>query len=493
MRVTAPILRHGKSCADAEAIIDGDRTITYCELTKLILLTVTHLADLGVSPRDRIGICMADSADHLIILLALAQLGAVAVPLDWRARGPENESLITAARITLVLVGPEAAPIKACPSVTVDAVWHSSVARANGVPEFAGDWHDPFIISATSGSSGAPKLTLMTHIQYFFAAAGLREVLGLAGRHRYFNTLPLYYASGRNCCLTHLLRGDCVVLYPSLFDAHEYVEAADRSRATVAALVPSMVRRLLANAGNRPLLPGITALFSTGAMLSADEKRQALRQLTPGFHERYGTAETLAIAVLRPEAIADRANSVGQPHSLGEVEVVDDDGRPLPPGAVGKLRYRSPGVASPLAGTTSEQSFRDEWFYPGEMARLDELFYIFLEGRASEVIVQSGGVKIHPDEVERVLRECEGVVEAAVLGSDAAEDEQEVVAFLVAEREMTPGELIAQCRRRLTAHKVPARFHFVAALPTNTAGKIDKLQLRKLDADGCPPKDDPNE
>jgi non-ribosomal peptide synthetase component E (peptide arylation enzyme) len=201
----------------------------------------------------------------------------------------------------------------------------------------------------------------MTHLQYHFATAGTFELMGLTGRHRFLCTLPLYYSVGRNSCLGHLLRGDCIILCPSWFSAQEYVEIACKHQATVAVVVPSMVRLLLAAAADRPLLPGLTAMFCTGAPLYADEKRRAVRQLTPTFHERYGTSETLAIAVLRPGDIAERADSVGQPHSLGEVEIVDDDGRPLPPNRSGRLRFRGPGLATPLSGSAPSENFRDGW------------------------------------------------------------------------------------------------------------------------------------
>jgi long-chain acyl-CoA synthetase len=308
--------------------------------------------------------------------------------------------------------------------------------------------------------------------------AGMWELMGLAGSHRFLCTLPLYYSGGRNSCMAHLLRGDCVVLYSSLFDSAEYLDVVNRQRITAGMVVPSMVRQLLATDGREPLLPGLSKLFCGGAPLHAVEKREAVRKLTPNFHERYGTAETLLISLLRPEDFAHKADSVGQPHSLAEIEVVDENNLPLPGGDVGRLRFRGPGMGSPLPEQTSETSFHDGWYYPGEIARVDEAGYIFLQGRTSDVIIRSGA-KVFPAEVEAALLEHPGVVEAAVLGRRGDDNEEAVMAFVVPRGMLQAGELLAHCRRRLTPHKVPREIHFLQELPKNTAGKIDKTALAK--------------
>jgi acyl-coenzyme A synthetase/AMP-(fatty) acid ligase len=478
MNVIGGVLHFGKTRQDAPALIEGDRTITYGELAELVRRTACHLAALGLRRGDRIGLCLKDTSDHVVALLAVAWMGGAAVPLDWRARPAENARFVAGLGLSSVLAEEDAWLADGCHVILLDAEWHHAVTRANVASELPNDWDDPFVISASSGSTGAPKFTLMTHLQYYFAVSGMFELMGLAGRHRFLCTLPLYYSGGRNSCIAHLLRGDCVVLYPSLFRPAEYLDVVNRQRITVAAIVPSMVRQLLGASGTEPLLPGLTALFSIGAPLHAEEKREAARQLTPNFCERYGTAETLAISVLRPQDFADRADSVGQPHSLAEIEIVDENDQPLPSAAVGRLRVRGPGLASPLPGQIAETNFRNGWYYPGEIARLDGAGYIFLHGRTSDVIMRNGA-KIYPAEVEGTLAEHPGVLEAAVLGHRGADNEEVVIAFVVPRGTLPVGELIAHCRMRLTPHKVPRHIHFVGQLPKNTAGKIDKIALAK--------------
>jgi acyl-coenzyme A synthetase/AMP-(fatty) acid ligase len=483
LNVIAPILQFARYRPGALALIDADRRITYGELGGLVRRTAQHLISLGAGPGERIGLCLKDRADQIVAMLAIAWMGGVAVPLDWRAKPAENARFIGDLGLAAVLTEPGAAQAGEAPNWKLDADWHGAVARTQvslALLEdgLLADWQRVFMIAATSGSTGAPKFTQMTHQQYYFAAAGMLEIMALTGRHHFLCTSALYYSGGRNSCIAHLMRGDGVVLYPGPFSATDYLRLVEQHQITVSVLVPTAVRQLLASARDTPLLPGMAAVFCSGAPLYADEKRAALRLLSPHFNERYGTAETLATAVLRPEYFAGRSESVGQPHSLISVEVVDDGEAALPAGQSGKLRLRGPGVAAPLPGAAASANFRNGWFYPGEIACLDAEGFIFIQGRTSDVMMRSG-TKIYPAEIETVLLNHQAVAEAAVFGQRGADGEDIVMAFVVARHKVSAGDLMAHCRTHLTPHKVPRHITLAAALPKNTAGKVDKIALAK--------------
>jgi len=488
LNVIAPILRFSTYRPGAPALIDGGRLMTYGELGMLVRGTAEHLLALGARPGERIGLCLQDRAAHIVAMLAVAWMGGVAVPLDWRARPAENARFIDDLALARVLTEPGAAQAGAAPNWPVDEAWDRAVAQARVSADIMrdglmDDWQRDFMISATSGSTGAPKFTRMTHHQYYFAVAGMLEIMGLSGRHRFLCTSALYYSGGRNSCMAHLMRGDCVVLHPGLFSAGEYLSLVERHEITVSVLVPTSVRQLLAAAKDAPLLPGLAKMFCSGAPLYPEEKRAARRLLSPHFHERYGTAETLATAVLRPEDFAGRSESVGQPHSLIAVEVAGDDDTALAVGETGKMRLRGPGVGSPLPGTAAEANFRNGWFYPGEIACLDEEGFIFIQGRTADVMMRSGA-KIYPAEIEAVLLNHDAVAEAAVLGRRGADHEDIVMAFIVGRGGVSAGDLMAHCRTHLTPHKVPRHIMLVEGLPKNTAGKIDKMALGKMVGEG---------
>ena len=485
MNAIAPILHFGRTRRGSPALIEGDRIVCFGELSDAIRRTATYLGSLGLRRGDHVGLCLKDHVDHVVALLAVLYAGVVAVPLDWRARSTENAHFIDALCLAAVIAEEDARLPDGCRIIPLGAEWHRKVALVEVHKDPECKWDDPFLIAATSGSTGTPKFTQMTHLQYHFAICGMFELMALAGSHRFLCSLPLYYSGGRNSCIAHLLRGDCVVLYPSLFTPAEYSDLISRHGITVGVVVPSVVRQLLAQATTEPVLPQLSKLFCTGAPLHAEEKRAAVRKLSPNFYERYGTAETLAISVLKPNDFIDRADSVGQPHSFAEIEIVSEDDQPVESGIVGRLRFRGPGLGTPLkAQQGEEKSFRNGWFYPGEIARLDEAGYIFLQGRSSDVIMRSGA-KIYPAEVERVLLEHKSVGEASVVGAIGGDNEESIIAFVVSKSALSTGELLAHCRGRLTPHKVPQTIRFVDHLPTNTAGKVDKRALAKLLKDGA--------
>jgi len=480
MNLTRPFFHHARTRPDALALIASDRRITYRELAGLVLRAAAELGSRGVRPGDRVGLCLRDSPEHVVVLLAIASLGAVAVPLHWRAALGEIERLAGALEIQLALTEPDAALKLRCQTLPVNADWHRAVASREPLQTLPDDWHAPLVIAATSGSTGAPKFNQATHLQFYCGLVGFLELFALSGRHRYMSTLPLYFSGGRLGLLAHLFRGDCVILHGDLVNARDFVQAAARTEATVGFVVPSLLRELLATGDDQGLLRGLQRLVVGGSPLYAEEKRLALQKLSPNFCEMYGTAETGPISLLQAQDIDAHAGSLGQPHSLIEVEVVGDSGQALPAGESGLLRCRGPSLGTPLdvVGSAPNVGFRDGWYYTGEIASLDELGFIHLAGRATELIMR-GGAKIHPAEVEAVLQQHADVLEAAVFGRRGVNNEEEVVACVVGRGPPELSALVAHCRAYLAPTKRPQRIHVLAALPKNASGKIDKQALAK--------------
>jgi acyl-coenzyme A synthetase/AMP-(fatty) acid ligase len=470
-----PILWHGRTQPNTVAIIDGDRTLTYGELAELVQRTAGHLCALGVRRGDYVGLCLKDDWQHVVALLAVARVGATFVQIDPRARPVERARIAGAFDFKLVLTLPDADAHANCATIALDSTWYRHVAQAESPNSMPQEWNDAMLVQSTSGTTGLPKFTVATHLQFYFRLANYGELLPLNRPLRYLATLPLFFGYGRIVCLLHLLHGATLIFYPSMFSADEFVEAVRIHHANVAAVVPSSIRQLLAAAGNEMLLPDLQLLLSAGAPLFADEKCQAVRKLTSKFHEVYAVSAVGQISVLRPQDVPRWADSVGRPFPLAEIEIVDEDDLPVRLGESGQLRCRGPGLASPIHDYSTED-FRNGWHYPGEVAAFDEFGYLHLHGRTSEVFYR-GGAKVFPTEIEAVLQTHDKVADAAVVARVAPGGEQELAAYVIAKEQVTPGQLLAHCRQRLTPYKVPQQIHIVSELPRNTSGKVDKRAL----------------
>jgi acyl-CoA synthetase (AMP-forming)/AMP-acid ligase II len=180
-----------------------------------------------------------------------------------------------------------------------------------------------------------------------------------------------------------------------------------------------------------------------------------------------------------PEDLEQAPDSVGRPAFRVDVEVVDENHQRLPAGAVGRLRYRSPASPREYFIGDGSDAFRDGWFYPGDLACLDEDGYVYLKGRAKDMIIR-GGVNIFPGDVEKVLVEHPDVSDAVVVGTPSRELGEDLVAFIVSPRGVTREALTAYCRTRLAPYKVPRRMEFLDELPKNSSGKVLRADLAKL-------------
>ena len=200
--------------------------------------------------------------------------------------------------------------------------------------------------------------------------------------------------------------------------------------------------------------------------------------MCPGFIEYYSSTEGGGVSFLTAEDPEEFGDSVGRAVFGVEVECVDEQHRRLPPGEVGRIRYRGPAVADRFWNDpeATRESFRDGWWYPGDLGMLDESGYLYLKGRAKDMIIR-GGVNIYPAEVEAVLQSHPAVADSAVVGWPSREFNEEVAAFVVLKGAATPVELRELCRSRMAPYKVPREVFVLPEFPRNALGKVIKAEL----------------
>ena len=490
MNICDLLAANASAMPDHPAIIDGEREQTFAELNDRVLRIANHLRAMGIESGDRVAIALKDHAEHVAIIFAIARLGATVLSLEWRSLPAQRAATAQRFRAKMTIAeGPDPGPASKA-VIAIDEEWHARVAAAAPDRSTGDYWSIPLFIALTGGTTGAAKGVLLTNGQIFVRyLSNLHRGLIRKGS-RYLSALPLCFTAGRVYCIYHIISGNTVIFYSSpLFDANGFASVARTYAATATLLVPTQLRMLLAAAGDDGhMLPGMERLVCSSAPLTAEEKRSIVRRLTPNLYECYASSEGGNMTVLDPGDMAN-PESVGRATFGIQLEVVDEEDRLLPVGATGRIRCRGPGVASGLIDSTDDEEnevFRDGWHYPGEFAAFDEQGYLYLKGRASDMIIRNG-INIYPQEIEDVLTAHPAVAEAAVVGQMSDLEGEVPVAFIVAAGDADRDALRRYCAKRLSHYMVPDQFILIDALPRTTAEKVHKSELRaRLQAEQAP-------
>jgi len=265
------------------------------------------------------------------------------------------------------------------------------------------------------------------------------------------------------------------------FEPAGFVALVEQQRVQTSALVPSMIQMLLTQPLEQHDLGSLERISSGGAPLAVELAHELERRIpSVRVQEGYGCTETSALISAQPNDDR-RLGSVGKPVPGVEVRITDPDGHPLPAGEEGEICVRGPILMtgywnSPQA---TEQAIRDGWFHTGDVGRVDEQGWLYVLDRIKDLIIRNG-FNVYPRDVEDVLLAHPEVTAAAVVGRPDPTVGEEVVAFVsvAAGSALTPDQLIAYAKERLSAIKYPREVRIVAAVPLTSVMKTDRKALR---------------
>jgi acyl-CoA synthetase (AMP-forming)/AMP-acid ligase II len=478
MNITDPFAHHARALADKPAIVHGDSVILYRDLDPLVRRSAAHLYSLGLAPGDVAGVALRDSVEHLVILAGLARAGIVILPIDWRWTPAEQERVARHFGAKAVLVEPGRPRPAGFDCIEINLEWNEKVSQENSGREFP-EGDIPLLMSLSSGTTGRPKGPRLRHSQFMARYRVFWINLGFNSQDRFLSATPFYYGGGRTFALVMLYSGGTVYMLPPPYGPEELCEAVARHRISAIFLVPTLIRRLLTlKEEQMKPLKGMRLLLSSGSALHPDERRIIRAQMCPGFIEYYSSSEGGGVSFLTPEDPERFGNSVGRPVFGVDVQCVDEAHQLLPPGQVGRIRYRGPAVADGFWNDpeATRESFREGWWYPGDLGMLDEHGYLYLKGRSKDMIIR-GGINIYPGEVEAVLQSHPAVADSAVVGWPSREFNEEVAAFVILKGNARPMDLRDLCRSQLAPYKVPREVFVVQEFPRNALGKVIKTEL----------------
>ncbi|HEX3784358.1 MAG TPA: AMP-binding protein [Pseudonocardiaceae bacterium] len=444
-------------------------------------------------PRSRIGLTIADPLAFTATYLGALATGSTVVPLDPRLTEAELAASIARLRIDVLATDEPNRHLAPVESWAVGPTGPTVLRTGHGNLPSAGAALRPAVLLASSGTTGAPKGIPLSEWQLLDAARRVARHHGFGPDQRGYTPLPLFHVNAQVMGLLATVVSGASLVIDRRFDATEYWARVARWQPTWLNAVPAILAALLEQRAPSTV-DGIRFARSASAPLPETVLRRFADHTGISVLETYGMTEAAGQIAANPIAAGERRiGSVGLPVGI-DLAVLDARGLPSAPGVEGMVALRGRQVVSHYLdldehGPERARAARDSdgWLRTGDLGRLDADGFVYLAGRADDVI-NRGGEKIHPKEVEDVLLTHPLVASAAVVAAPHDRLGQVAVAFVTAragssDRSGDPDADLAKalellCERRLTRYKRPALIEVTNALPRGPTGKILRRALR---------------
>ncbi len=484
------VLEHGRD-ADPAIVVPGGVRLTYRDLREQVGKSADELAQLGLGRGDRIALVLPNSAESIVLFLAAATVGTAA-PLNSAYKEDEFRFYMEdiGARALVLPPGQGEAARRALPSdaILVEAsfdpsgrlVLESQSARAADRRAAGPSSDDAALALHTSGTTSRPKLVPLRQRNLAFSAENIAGTYRLSPDDVALCVMPLFHIHGLMASTMATFSSGGTVVVPPKFDPMTFWAVAEEHGATWYSAVPTIHQMLLMrNRGERPPGAGkLRFIRSSSSALSPETMRQLESRFGAPVLEAYGMTEASHQMASNPLPPGDRRpGTVGLGTGI-RIGVMDDSGRLMPAQDQGEVVIQGPSVIDGYANNpeANSKSFTDGWFRTGDQGFLDADGYLSLVGRLKEMI-NRGGEKIAPREIDDVLLQHPAVGEAVAFGSPHPAWGEEVVAAVVLKGDATEKELIAFARERLADYKVPKRLYIVGQIPRTATGKIQRRSV----------------
>jgi fatty-acyl-CoA synthase len=484
-----------------EAVVDGERRITYQQLNQRVNRLSGALQGMGLNRGDRICILAYNCLEFVEVIMAAAKLGLVLVPLNWRLTAAElafmlnnsgAETLFFDAGLIELVEGVRGqAPLKQFivfgeKDMPRTRAYESLIAdQSDTEPEIdpAPDLDTPHIIMYTAGTTGKPKGAILSQGASFWNALNLNLAMGFTASDRNLLVLPMFHIGGIGLFTLPMIYDGGTVVLQRTFDPIKTLLLLQEEEITLFFGVPAIFLALVQHPQfNADAFKDVRVVMSGGAPLPVslvEQYHQAGIVLQQGF----GMSEAApSIATLDRDLALEKAGSIGKAVFHLDARIVDDNMNNLPAGDVGELVIRGPNLLQGywnLPDATAA-AFTDDWFHTGDLARMDTDGCIFIIERKKDMFI-SGGENVYPAEVENAMYELPQIAEAAVIGvaDDKWGEVGRAVVVLKVGQSITADEIIDHLKSSLAKYKIPKRVVFIDQLPRNAAGKVLKAVLRK--------------
>lgn len=485
---------HSRNTPGHAAVLTIDDSITYSELDRASNRLARALAAAGAVRGSRVAVIAREDGRYYEILFAVAKIGAVIVPANWRLSVPEIEHILTdsGARFLFTDGSVQAPDLGAdLQTVRLDTDEYASFTEGHDDSPVVPDTgeNDPIAQLYTSGTTGLPKGVVLPQRSFFaiadlIAEAGIDWIdwrdgdVSLVG-------LPGFHVGGLWWAIQGFRAGITNAVMPS-FTADNALALIGKYSVTTACMAASMMQMLISSPGvSRQTFSSIRKIIYGGSPIGRKLLQQCIVTFDCDFAQIYGLTETGNTAVCLPpdqhRLDSPRLLAAGRPYPGVECRIVDETGRPLAPGRSGEVHLRTPARMLEywnLPEATGEVLV-DGWIATGDAGYLDDEGYLYIQDRVKDMII-TAGENVYPAEVENVLSSHPDLTDVAVIGVPDDRWGEAVHAFIVPNPgvEVNVRDLVEYARPRLAAFKLPSAYHRIDSVPRNPSGKILRRELR---------------
>ncbi|MCB1705029.1 MAG: o-succinylbenzoate--CoA ligase [Halioglobus sp.] len=503
------LTKRAQICPDREACVEYERgrRFTFAELNARANRMANALLATGVTPGDRVAVLLKNSVEFIETYFAVAKIGAVMVPVNWRLVAAEIAYILTDSGARVLVYDSdfdEAAQALHAGSKGALAVelWLRRENGEAGAPGWARDYDafcaaasdaepatgawddDNLFIMYTSGTTGRPKGAVHSHEGMLWAQLTSMSTSDMRDGDRWLLALPMFHVGCLSPASLLVHRGGTGIIMREL-DIGGMFHCIEQERVTIFMAVPALLQFMLIAPEREQNDISSVRWIATGAAPVPVSLLHEYEALGIRLFQAYGLTESCGPGtLLLPEDAQARAGSCGRPQMHTEIKIVDSAGNTIPMGSgqAGELliggRHLMKGYWNNPEATA--ETLRDGWLHTGDICSWDSEGFVTICDRMKDMII-SGGENIYPAELENTLAACSEVQEAAVIGIPSQKWGETPLAIVVPApgAAPTPESLKAYCKAHLAGYKVPQLYELVDTLPRNPSGKLLKPELRK--------------
>jgi len=469
------------------AIIDGDRRLTYGELREKTEACRRRLHAAGLRTGDRAGIFSRNRAEYICAYLAIASLGAIAVPINFQLSMRETAYIVKNADIHHLITD---RPLNL--DAALQAVRHEGDLAQHDIGEIAQsttlpaapplpeDFPDtsPCVIIYTSGTTGVPKGAVLSHRNLTRNSEMLQEVLHIQPQDNVLCVLPMYHCFAWTCSVINPLNYGASITILDSFAPKETIDIIRREKVSVLYVVPSICS-LLTKLASLEDIASVRYVIIGGTTLPLQIARNFTAKFGVDIMEGYGLSEASPVVAVNPPN-GVKIGSIGLPLPDIQVRTIDANGQDVPVNESGELLVRGDMVMLgywKLPDDTAA-TLQNGWLHTGDIARQDEDGYLYIVDRLKDMII-SMGENIYPREIEELVYAYPGIHEAAVIGiEDKLRGQAGSCFYSVQEGQQVDVRAMKKyLQQNLALYKIPREFHELPELPRTATGKIAKREI----------------